>query len=468
MTMMTVEHLSKEKQNSLDWKQKTDIVTIQVFELSLNGNRDQFTNLLTELKSKNVMFTLKITKNNLFLLIYSLNNSRNTNKETGLINYFVQTYSLRDTVNAEEFFIQNVKKVVQKDNILQFFQEDGKQSYALAFLLSSIDSDSNSFSKRFTNFTTNLVKADIFSIIISSIPSIDRTASKNSKWALMLLAQDDNLIQIEKKEETFHRFLNANSSKLNCKLSYITKKEFVRHKTNFRYLVPWHYLKGEFTDNVEINKLLKIDNSSLNPAAGYCTKTLSKNQSPPAQEKLKIKEDQVVKQPFPSVKASKSNKHISTPVLAKVEKKPYTKKIKRDNYMVSNLDDISIPMPKTVNVVFDLEYLKVKISKMFKDFEFKETVIFEDNFDLVLRKGSFYIFIKFYKEILNQAEAYKIIEHLGSIAGLRNKFLCIVVADIIEEKSMKILNEFNVLHLTLNDVLLEDTLKSKIYNTVLA
>ncbi|MCK4972459.1 MAG: hypothetical protein KAS52_04005, partial [Candidatus Heimdallarchaeota archaeon] len=142
--------------------------------------------------------------------------------------------------------------------------------------------------------------------------------------------------------------------------------------------------------------------------------------------------------------------------------------IKKDNYLVSNLDDISIPTPKTMNVVFDLEYLKVRISRMFKDFEFNETVIFEDNFDLVLRKGSFYIFTKFYKKILNQAEAYKIIEHLSSIAGLRNKFLCIVVADIIEEKSMKILNEFNVLHLTLNDVLLEDTLKSKIYNTVLA
>ena len=125
MTMMTVEHLSKEKQNSLDWKQKTGIVTIQVFELSSNGSCDQLTNLLTELKSKNVMFTLKITKNNFFLLIYSLNNSRNTNKNTVLINYFVQTYFLKDTVNAEEFFIQNVKKVVQKGNILQFFHEGG-------------------------------------------------------------------------------------------------------------------------------------------------------------------------------------------------------------------------------------------------------------------------------------------------------------------------------------------------------
>ncbi len=466
--MMTVDHLSEEKQNSLDWKQNNDIITIQVFEISLNRSRDQLANLLTELKSKNVMFTLKITRNNLFLLIYSLNNSGNTNKETGLINHVVQTYSLNDTINVEDFFIQNVKKVVQKDYILQFFHEGGKQSYALGLLLSSIDSDSNSFLKHFTNFMVNLVKADIFSIIISSIPSIDRTASTRSKWALMLLAQSDNRIQIEKKEETFHRFLNANSSKLHCKLSYITKKEFVRHKTNFRYLVPWHYHKGDFADNIEINKLLIFDNNSLNPTVEHYTNTLSTTQSTPVKEKLIIKEARVVKRPFPSVKASKPSKHISPPVIVEAERKPNFTRMKRDKYLVSNLDDISIPMPKTMNVVFDLEYLKVRISKMFKDFEFKETVIFEDDFDLVLRKGSFYIFTKFYKEILNQAEAYKIIEHLSSIAGLRNQFLCIVVADTIEEKSMKILNEFNVLHLTLSDVLLEDTLKNKIYNTILA
>ena len=465
---MTVEHLSKEKQNSLDWKHKNDTVTIQVFEINLNETRDQLTNLLTELKSKNVMFTLKITKKNIFLLIYSQNKSNNTNNETVLINYFVQTYSLKDTVNAEGFFLQNVKKIVQKDNILQFFHEDGKQSYAQALLLSSMDSDTTSFSKRFTNFILNITRADIFSIIISSIPSINKAATRHSKWALMFLAHADNRIQIEKKEETFHRLLNASSSKLNCKLSYITKREFVKHKTNFRYLVPWHYLEGEFTDIIEINKLLKLDSPALNPAVEHYTKTLSTTQPTPIQDKLKIKESQVVKRPFPSVKASKSNKPISAPVVVKAENKSKPTRIKKDKYMVSNLDDISIPMPKTVNVVFDLEYLKVRISKMFKDLEFKETVIFEDNFDLVLRKGSLYIFTKFYKEILNQAEAYKIIEHLGSIAGLRNQFLCIIVADTIEEKSMKLLNEFNVLHLTLNDVLLENKLKNKIYNTILA
>ena len=121
-----------------------------------------------------------------------------------------------------------------------------------------------------------------------------------------------------------------------------------------------------------------------------------------------------------------------------------------------------------MNTVFDAEYLKVRISKVFKDFEFKESLIFEENFDLVLRKGSSYVFVKFFKDILAQNHAYKIIENLSSIAGLRNQFLCIVVADVIDENSKKLLSEYNVLHLTVTDVLISDKLKAKIYGTILA
>ena len=281
----------------------------------------------------------------------------------------------------------------------------------------------------------------------------------------MFLAQGKEIEQIEEKEETFHRFLNANTSKLNCKLSYITKKAFIKHKANFQYCIPWHYFTGDFAEIIEISKLLKIEanitNTTIENTKSYTI------QSPPIQKNTVSNRSTLVKRPFPSAKAAESLRTINPPVRRQSEVAPSTKRIKRDDYLVSNLDDMTIPVPKTMNVVFDSEYLKVRISKMFKDFEFKETVIFEDNFDQVLRKGSFYIFIKFYKDILSQAEAYKVIEHLGSIAGLRNQFLCIVVADTIEENSMKILNEFNVLHLTLNDVLLEDALKSKIYNTIL-
>ena len=120
------------------------------------------------------------------------------------------------------------------------------------------------------------------------------------------------------------------------------------------------------------------------------------------------------------------------------------------------------------NPVFDSEYLKVRINKIFKEFEFKETMIFEENFDLVLRKGSYYVFVRFFKDILNQAHAYEIVETLSSIAGLRNEFLCIVVADVMEESASKLLNEYNILHLTLTDVLVNDSLKAKLYGTIIA
>ena len=63
--MADTEQLVKGKQNTVYWKQNEDNVTIQVFEISLNRNKNQLTNLFTELKSRNVMFTLKISRNNL-------------------------------------------------------------------------------------------------------------------------------------------------------------------------------------------------------------------------------------------------------------------------------------------------------------------------------------------------------------------------------------------------------------------
>ena len=97
-----------------------------------------------------------------------------------------------------------------------------------------------------------------------------------------------------------------------------------------------------------------------------------------------------------------------------------------------------------------------------KSFDFKETIIFEENNDLVLRKGSFYIFVRIFKGILNQTQAYEILDELSSIAGLRNKFICITIADVLENGAFKILNEYNVLFLSYNDLLNEVTLKSKI------
>ena len=465
---MAVRYLSNEKQNSIDWKQNNDRITMQVFEINSNENEYQLVNMLTELKSKNLMFSIKISKNNQFLLVYSLNNSKRSVNDSDLIEHLTKTYSLQSTVNAEEFFIKPVKKVVQHNDILQLNLENGDQSYVFGFLLSSIDLDSQTFPRRFTNFIIDLIKADIFSVVISSIPFKNEVLQGQPRWGLFLLAQDNNQNTVMTKKKLFQRLLNANSTKLNCKLSHITKKDFVRHKTNFRYLVPWQHIKGNFTDKIDIQKLFGLEASNIVLPSDQYAQTENKTVQESPQNQQESDETKVMRQPFPSAKTPRP--HSLTPILTVSElKKQSTPSMKkRDNYLVSNLDDIAIPLPKAMNIVFDLEYLKVRINKMFKDFEFKETVIFEDKFDLVLRKDSFYIFVKFYKEILNQTDANEVIETLSSIAGLRNQFLCIVVADNIEENTMKTLNEFNVLHLTLNDVLLEDTLKSKIYNTILA
>ena len=465
--MTSINHSSNVAHNTIEWKQNDDIIKIKMFELCSDTRRDYLQNLLTELSSKNIMFTLKISKNKQLLLVYSKEDINKSSNEE-LLTHFTRNYPLRETIDAEDFIIPPIKKTIQKDNLLQFQMFDGSQLYCLALSLESFDSKSYSFSKRLTQFLDDLVKTDTFSVIVTHIPTSLKTSGSKIRWGLMLVTYDKIKEEVEKKEKMFQRLLKANATKLQCKMSFVTKKNIVRHNANFRFFVPWIRIDGDFTEIIHLRKLLSLEHKdSINSHMKISAKPIDAP-IPEVQQIVTMKHTSNIKQPFPSVRAPTTNTMHVGENSRVIERKQTRIKSLEDKHLVSNLDDISIPVPKTLGVVFDAEYLKVRISKMFREFEFKETVIFEDNFDLVLRKGSFYVFVKFFKDLLSNSEAHKVIETLSSIAGLRNQFLCIVVADAIEENSVKTLNEFNVLHLTLNDVLLDDALKSKIYNTVLA
>ena len=223
--------------------------------------------------------------------------------------------------------------------------------------------------------------------------------------------------------------------------------------------------KGCFFDIIDIDQLLIYKKEKEEEVIITPQKKEELKQTSNQYQRVKQINTVSLYKPFPSAKNFKTKSVICT---NKIDKEQFETEIKNKEIAPSNIDDMSVPIPRTMNAVFDSEYLKVRISKIFKNLEFKETVIFEDSFDLVLRKGSSYIFIKLFQNALTQSQANEIVDALSSIAGLRNEFLCIVVADVVEENSKKVLNEYNILHLTLQDILLEEVLKSKIYNTILA
>ncbi len=466
---MKTDNLKQKGENRLEWKQQEDKIEISLFEMPTIDDDNKVDKLLNELHSKNIMFSLLIKQHSKYLILYDYPSKRlNSKKRDDLINHLLSSYSLKTPQDMDDLFISAIKKVEQDQSVLQLVLADNSKLYLLSYLLHSVDSAGKTFKKRFTNYTKNLIQANIFEVVISYVPSFRKNKNSNPNWGVMFIARSKNKAEIQKKKQNFLRFLKSSTVKLNCKLTSVSKKDLIKHQSNFRLLVPWIKQSGHFFDVLNIPLLAKIgqerkdemfienqlEDIQMSPRTDLVTSSLHK----PSETK-----------PFPSIKSLSSIgvshkeklEPILTPPVKSMNKNP-------NEYNPSTLDDLTVPTPRTMNAVFDAEYLKVRISKIFKEFDFKETVIFEDIFDLVLRKGSFYIFTKFFKDMLNQSHAYKIVESLSSIAGLRNDFLCIVVTDVIEEGSRKILNEFNILHLTLSDVLMEDTIKTKIYNTILA
>ncbi|NPD89427.1 MAG: hypothetical protein HGN29_11970 [Asgard group archaeon] len=454
----------------LEWKQQDSKISINVLEIKYSDSIG-VSSLLNELCSKNVAFSLKFDTKKQYLILYNFFiKEADIERRKDLIKHLKKTYTLQDLTNATSIFIPEIKKIDQEDSVLKLKLTNNNNQFSFACILSSINSGSHNLKKKITHFITDLLQAEIFSIVLSHIPSYRKGGQILPKWGMLLISKSSNFDEVSKKREQFLRYLKTSSTKLNCKLTLISKKAIAKHEVNFRFYVPWIKHEGLFLDLINIDQLLrarktKIAESIERKSSGISLKIPQQK----TQKKPSLKSISLFK-PFPSAKELSATVEISDNNM--LAESPSTnlmnnKKIE-EIPAPSNLDDLTIPLPRTVNTTFDAEYLKVRINKVFKEFDFKETVIFEDSFDLVLRKESFYIFVKFYQDILNQTHAYEIVDILSSIAGLRNDFLCVVVADVVEEGSKNVLHEFNILHLTLNDVLLNDALKTKIYNTILA
>lgn len=440
-----------------------------LFELSSIKMGAKISNLINELNSRGLMYSIWIAKKKQYLIVYNFDQvSTNKEKLEKMLKHLISTYSLRIEENTDNFFILDIQKIEQDDKVLTFTHSDKSKQYVLACQLVSLDLEADAIAKRFTQFTKDLVEADAFSVNISQFVSREKNQGNVPSLGILFIARSHDKNSIKGKEAILLRYLKATAVKLNGQLLFVSKRDIVKHKTNFQFFVPWIKHTGFIKDLLNINRL-------FSPLRIEVPHTVSKDEII-KQRKESVKQSQIPEQkqnkvvslPFPNSKKSYQSirsKNLETPIIISSEPIP-EKEVKK--YAPSRIDDLSVPVPRTMNSVFDAEYLKVRISKIFKEFEFKESLIFEENFDLVLRKGSSYVFVKFFEDIMTQNHTYKIIENLSSIAGLRNQFLCIAVADVIDDISKKLLNEYNILHLTVTDVLVKDKLKAKIYGTILA
>ncbi len=135
--------------------------------------------------------------------------------------------------------------------------KDGTKKYFLTYILSSVNKKATQAKKALTKLTKSLIQTDVFSIVMTQFPNTKNGDNSSPKWGIFFISEDYNLLEIKRKNQVFCRFIKANSTKIDSKLSLLLKKSISRHLTNFRFLVPWIKHEGAFSDVIMLNDLLR-------------------------------------------------------------------------------------------------------------------------------------------------------------------------------------------------------------------
>ncbi|TET78277.1 MAG: hypothetical protein E3J43_04855, partial [Candidatus Heimdallarchaeota archaeon] len=109
-----------------------------LFELSSIKMGAKISNLINELNSRGLMYSIWIAKKKQYLIVYNFDQvSTNKEKLEKMLKHLISTYSLRIEENTDNFFISDIQKIEQDDKVLTFTHSDKSKQYVLACQLVS-------------------------------------------------------------------------------------------------------------------------------------------------------------------------------------------------------------------------------------------------------------------------------------------------------------------------------------------
>lgn len=417
---------------SLIWRQRKNPIFISVFELPYTLNDNKYESLMMELINKNTTFSIFINAKKLYLILYYCG------VETENFDYLVEKFGLVRPNELKNLFLPTFTKIQKQKNteIVSVNFSKGNNKFYKIYLLSS-----GSINRKSNEFLYKLIETKVFSIVISSFP-VRKSDDVETRWGLMIILEGNEIESVKNKDKLLIQIIKTSQASLNWQLTAISKSELLAHKANFRLLVPWKKLITNYSSIKELflQKFIRFFNIEWN--APIEKKEIEEN-TPNTEETSDKIETPPKKTPYPSVKQLKN--------------------VKKTDVISS-----TIPLPPrpyksyAINTQSNDELLKIRISNGLKQYGFKSTVLFQDSFDLVLRNGSFYVFIKIINGTLKVSQTYRIIDQLSSIAGLKDKFLCIIIADYIEDKAISISRGYPIMCLLKQEVTSESMIITKI------
>lgn len=410
------------------WKQKKKPIYISIFVLDQQAIGISYEKLTAELVNRNITFSLYYEKLKTYLILYGYKSN------PYLDDILVTKYKLVKLNSRNNIFVPIVSKIEKKgEDLLQVFFGNGTKKYYSIYMLSM-----GSLNEHSEEFISKIIEANTFNTVISYFPS-KKDKEHSYQWGFLIIIDGDSIEMVETKIELLNQMIQTTNTLLNWKLISVSKRELVNHLANFRLYVPWKRIDISYS-KVKVFSVKNLTQTKLKQTVQ--TNILKKMGD------LKIAENDTVlyhtknrKEPHPSVKHLKNSKSVQ-------------------NHEVVPTP-LAIPRPPKPQP-YDNEQLKLHILNSLKHYSFRTTLLFQDSFDLALRNNSFYILVKIVDDVLAVKKIYEIIDQVDSIAGLKNKFLCIVIADYIENKVFSIIHGYPIICLQKEDILKENELLSKI------
>ncbi|MHA1203646.1 MAG: hypothetical protein ACTSSL_01725 [Candidatus Heimdallarchaeaceae archaeon] len=420
---------------------------VEIFKIK-NFNAEN-KHLINELTSRKQTYSLYISKQEILLFIYYFKDElvRVDSKDVSNNSFLVSYVDIINETNSY-FPVQKIRKIKEKNDIIQITY-DNKEKEFYRIYVCQLRKGEQLLEKDIAKYFSDIAKLGFFDIVISQ--KFNNKEGKNSEnWGIFLITKNKNEKELEIKHKHFMNLINRKIKLFNINFVKATKKDIEWNRTKFQFLLPWIRHSGNLAFTLDFNLFF----NNFNTTARLNLKEKHEN--------LKGKKEKINstynpdKKPLPSVKEinyniGRSNKDF---------------KLKKDEIM-SQIEEPMIiqTIPKTTEVSKKSNKVQIRktVSGIFKTIGFKESLIFNNKFDIVLRRGTSYIFVIISTDTFLSHNAYELIEELSSIAGLRNNFLALVIAPVFERQAEKILRDYNIIMVNKLESMDEETLKKVLH-----
>lgn len=437
--------------NKVVWKQLNDKIGIAVLKLKKEKLCD-CRNILDRLSSKHIPFSLHLCDNKIHLVIYVENLEKRTSNSEQTDQKIIEEFtgsSFDTQVYAHDFFKLKYNKISIRDNLIELKTNKQKTMFFFGYILQKTNGQVQNITHKYKQFYELVNNTGNFSFVISQ--SSEKNKNNTNSWSFLFYSTSYNYKELSNLKDLLHKVFSLASINLDWELRQLTCSEIESHYANFCYYRPWIKHKGnilEIIDSILPVKKLSSENELLANKKHIIheTKTSSSIDTKP---------------PLPSVKT-----------LFPEQFETNRRKESHDSVVLDLVPDVLTTKKELEAENHDstsqiLINPKLFIKNFFTKLNFKETSIFEDNFDFVLRKNSFYILVKSFELGMTLDDAHKLVSRLECIKRFQNKFLCIVVADKIANRIHDFFKEYTILLIENNIGLSKEYFEDKLYDKLL-